>query len=66
MCDQPSGSSSKNMDITEAAEYLGIKRWTLYRLAKRGKVRCIRVKGQWLFAKDDLDNFKASLPKELP
>ncbi len=43
-------------DITKAAEYLRIKKWTLYRLAKKGKVPGIKVGGQWRFKKDVLDN----------
>ena len=43
------------MDIKEAAEYLHIKVWTLYRLAKRGKVPAIKVGGQWRFKRDVLD-----------
>jgi excisionase family DNA binding protein len=43
-------------DIRGAAEYLHIKKWTLYRLAKKGKVPGIKVGGQWRFKKDVLDN----------
>ena len=42
-------------DIGGAAEYLHIKKWTLYRLAKKGKVPGIKVGGQWRFKKDVLD-----------
>jgi excisionase family DNA binding protein len=51
-------------DITGAAEYLHIKKWTLYRLAKKGKVPGIKVGGQWRFKKDVLDNmFYGKSPK---
>jgi len=43
-------------DIGGAADYLHIKKWTLYRLAKKGKVPGIKVGGQWRFKKDVLDN----------
>ena len=43
-------------DIRGAAEYLHIKKWTLYRLAKKGKVPGIKVGGQWRFKKDVLDS----------
>jgi excisionase family DNA binding protein len=43
-------------DIAGAAEYLHIKKWTLYRLAKKGKVPGIKVGGQWRFKKDVLDS----------
>lgn len=43
-------------DIRGAADYLHIKKWTLYRLAKKGKVPGIKVGGQWRFKKDVLDS----------
>ena len=43
------------MDISEAADYLHIKKWTLYRLVKRGKIPGIKVGGQWRFKKEALD-----------
>jgi excisionase family DNA binding protein len=43
-------------DIRGAAEYLHIKKWTLYRLAKKGKVPGIKVGGQWRFKKEVLDS----------
>jgi excisionase family DNA binding protein len=43
------------MDISEAADYLHIKKWTLYRLVKRGKIPGIKVGGQWRFKKEVLD-----------
>ena len=43
-------------DIRGAAEYLHNKKWTLYRLAKKGKVPGIKVGGQWRFKKDVLDS----------
>ena len=44
------------MDISEAADYLHIKKWTLYRLVKRGKIPGIKVGGQWRFKKEVLDD----------
>jgi excisionase family DNA binding protein len=43
------------MDIQEAADYLHIKKWTLYRLVKRGRVPGVKIGGQWRFKKDVLD-----------
>jgi excisionase family DNA binding protein len=50
------GSMDVIFDIRGAAEYLHIKKWTLYRLAKKGKVPGIKVGGQWRFKKEVLDN----------
>jgi excisionase family DNA binding protein len=49
-------AASNIMDITAAANYLQIKRWTLYRLVKRGKVPGTKIGGQWRFKKDVLDS----------
>lgn len=43
------------MDISEAATYLNIKKGTLYRLAKNGKVPAAKIGGQWRFKRDRLD-----------
>lgn len=43
------------MDIAEAAVYLNIKKGTLYRLAKTGKVPATKIGGQWRFKRDRLD-----------
>ena len=52
-------------DIRGAAEYLHIKKWTLYRLAKKGKVPGIKVGGQWRFKKDVLDSMFYGGPQRL-
>ncbi len=41
--------------IEEAEEYLGIKKRTLYKLAKTGKIPAIKIGGQWRFSKYRLD-----------
>ena len=44
------------MDITEASEYLRIKKRTLYALVSRGVVPGIKVGGQWRFKREMLDS----------
>jgi excisionase family DNA binding protein len=46
---------SEIMDIAEAASYLNIKKGTLYRLAKNGKVPGTKIGGQWRFKRQRLD-----------
>ncbi len=41
--------------IEEAEEYLGIKKRTLYKLAKTGNIPAIKIGGQWRFSKFRLD-----------
>ena len=43
------------LDIGDAAEYLHIKKWTLYRLAKKGRIPGVKIGGQWRFKKEVLD-----------
>jgi excisionase family DNA binding protein len=43
------------MDITEAASYLNIKKGTLYRLAKDGRIPGTKIGGQWRFKRERLD-----------
>lgn len=41
--------------MEEAEEYLGIKKRTLYKLAKTGNIPAIKIGGQWRFSKYRLD-----------
>ena len=41
--------------IEEAEAYLGIKKRTLYKLAKAGNIPAIKIGGQWRFSKYRLD-----------
>lgn len=51
-----SGSKDKEIfSIEEAEEYLGIKKRTLYKLAKTGNIPAIKIGGQWRFSKFRLD-----------
>ncbi len=54
------------LDIGDAADYLRIKKWTLYRLAKKGKVPGVKIGGQWRFKKEVLDRLfmESGSPKE--
>jgi excisionase family DNA binding protein len=58
------------LDIGDAADYLRIKKWTLYRLAKKGKVPGVKIGGQWRFKKEVLDRLfldsSASVEDEKP
>ena len=42
--------------IEEAEEYLGIKKRTLYKLAKSGSIPAVKIGGQWRFSKYRLDS----------
>ena len=46
---------SEIMDISEAASYLNIKKGTLYRLAKTGRIPGTKIGGQWRFKRERLD-----------
>lgn len=56
--------NSEIMDIREAATYLNIKKGTLYRLAKTGRIPGVKIGGQWRFKRDRLDAM-FRLPEEL-
>ncbi len=43
------------MDIAEAASYLQIKKGTLYRLVKAGRIPGTKIGGQWRFKRQILD-----------
>lgn len=47
--------NSDIMDISQAASYLNIKKGTLYRLAKNGRIPAVKIGGQWRFKRDRLD-----------
>jgi excisionase family DNA binding protein len=43
------------MKIGEAASYLRISKWVLYRHVKDGKVPGVKIGGSWRFKKDILE-----------
>ena len=47
--------STEIMDIAEAATYLQIKKGTLYRLVKDGRIPGTKIGGQWRFKREILD-----------
>lgn len=51
--------TSSILDIEDAADYLHIKKWTLYRLAKKGRIPGVKIGGQWRFKKEILDQMFA-------
>lgn len=42
------------LDIEAASEFLGIKKRTVYKLAKDGEIPAIKIGGQWRFYKKQL------------
>jgi excisionase family DNA binding protein len=45
------------MTLSEVAKYLGIHQVTVYRLIKETDIPAIKLRGQWRFKKDLLDNW---------
>jgi PTS system nitrogen regulatory IIA component len=43
------------MTIEEVADYLRVKKRTVYDWAKRGKIPAIKAVGQWRFKKEKID-----------
>jgi len=54
------------MDINDAAKYLGVKKWTLYRLAKKGKIPGVCIGGQWKFKRSVLDRLTGEYLGDAP
>jgi len=45
------------MTLDDAAEYLRLKKVTLYKLLEKGKLPGSKVGGQWRFKKDTLEKW---------
>ena len=45
------------LTIDEVAEYLRVKKRTIYDWAKKGKIPAIKTVGQWRFKKDQIDGW---------
>ena len=43
------------LTIDEVAQYLRVKRRTIYEWVKKGKIPAIKTVGQWRFKKDRID-----------
>jgi len=41
-------------DIDAAAEFLSIKKRTMYKLAKQGEIPAVKIGGQWRFYREKL------------
>ena len=51
---------SRLIDIDELAEYLKLKKQTLYNWLNQGKISGIKVGGVWRFDRRDIDNWLRS------
>lgn len=47
----------KLMTIEEVAEYLQVKKRTVYDWLKKGKIPAIKTVGQWRFKRDQIDTW---------
>jgi len=48
----------ETMDISQAAEFLKLSKWSLYRLTRKNKIPCHRPSGRKLvFFRSELDKF---------
>ena len=45
------------LTIEEVADYLRVKKRTIYDWAKKGKIPAIKTVGQWRFKKDKIDQW---------
>lgn len=45
------------MTIEEVADYLRVKKRTIYEWVKKGKIPAIKTVGQWRFKKDQIDGW---------
>ncbi len=49
--------SNELMTIEEVAEYLRVKKRTIYEWVKNGKIPAIKAVGQWRFKKGQIDSW---------
>jgi len=45
------------LTLDELAEYLGLRRQTIYNWLHKGKIRGIKIGKVWRFEKEDIDNW---------
>jgi len=45
------------MTVKQVAHYLQMDEHTIYKLARSGKIPCIKISGQWRFKKDVIDKW---------
>ena len=48
------------LTVDEIAEYLRVKKRTIYDWVKKGKIPAIKTVGQWRFKKDRIDSWLES------
>lgn len=46
------------LNVNEASIFLRISRCTVYRMAKAGKIPCVRIGRLWRFNIEELDNWR--------
>ena len=54
------------LTIDEVAQYLRVKRRTIYEWVKKGKIPAIKTVGQWRFKKDRIDAWLDTYNKPAP
>jgi len=57
-------SMSRLIDIDELAEYLKLKKQTIYNWLNQRKISGIKVGGVWRFDRKDIDNWLRSKKRE--
>ncbi|UCD71051.1 MAG: helix-turn-helix domain-containing protein [Syntrophobacterales bacterium] len=55
--------NSEVLTVQEVANYLRIDIRTVYRLAKRGDIPCIKIGRQWRFNRDDIKELISRAPR---
>jgi len=45
------------LTVTELAQYLKVKPWTIYNKANAGELPAVRMFGRWRFRKEDIDRW---------
>ncbi len=56
---------NKLMDIEELAEYLRLRRQTIYNWLYQNKISGIKIGGVWRFNKRDIDNWLKSKRRQV-
>ncbi|HBQ28919.1 MAG TPA: DNA-binding protein [Desulfotomaculum sp.] len=54
------------MTLDEVAEYLKIKKKTLYNLVQQRKLPCFKVGGAWRFKREDIDLWIEERKRDTP
>ena len=55
--DSESRSGEALLSAEEVAEYLGVKKTTVYRWCKEDRIRCLRIGKHWRLRREDLKTF---------